>query len=100
MRIAYVNSQGKTFEFTNNRYIKIEDADLHKVSHGYTGRSLLIGTTVDQITKEPCTYGIKLLFLGSAKTRAKNLDEMAEATAYDREHLKMGKLIRDEWSIE
>lgn len=100
MRIAYVNSQGKSFDFTNNRYIKIEDADLHKVSHGYTGRSLIIGTTVDQITKEPCTYGIKLLFLGSAKTRAKNLDELADATAYDREHLKMGKLIRDEWSIE
>lgn len=100
MRIAYVNSQGKTFEFTNNKYIKIEDADLHKTSYGYTGRQLLIGTTVDQIIKEPCTYPVKLLFLGSAKTRAQNMDELADAAAYDRKHLVMGKLIRDEWSID
>lgn len=100
MRIAYVNSQGKRFEFTNNRFIKIKDADLHKASHGYTGRSLLIGTTVDQITKQPCTYGVKLLLYGSAKTRAQNMDDLADAAAYDREHLAVGKLIRDEWSID
>lgn len=100
MRIAYVNSKGKTFELTNNRKIKIMDADFHKYSYGYESTDLTFGIDLKRFKKEAYTYPAKLYFHGSASNRARQMDELHDAAAFDRENKKAGKLIREDWYIE
>lgn len=73
MRVAYCNSEGKTFEFLNNRKIKFKEADFHKYNYGYESTDLGIGAKINQFKKEPYKNKLELYFCGSAKSRGKIL---------------------------
>lgn len=99
MRIAYINSEGKVFEFLNNNRIKIADADFHKYTYGYDGTELTYGVEVENFKKDPITYPIELNFYGSTKNREQHIADFDDAAAYDRENKKTGKIIWGEWYI-
>lgn len=100
MRIAYMNSRGETFELSDNRKIRIADADFHKYSYGYNGTEQIYGVELEEFKKSPCSYPVKLYFYGSASTRAEQIERLHDAAAYDRANKKHGKLIKGEWHIE
>lgn len=100
MRIAYINSEGKAFEFLNNKNIKIKDADFYKYSYGYEGTELTFGVNVERFKKGPSTYPVELLFYGSSKNRSKQIADLHEAVAVDRINKEPGKLIYGDWYIK
>lgn len=99
MRIAYINSEGKTFEFTQNKKIRIKDADFHTFTYGYNSIELAYGVEVESFTKEPYNYPIELYFCGSAASRAELIADFHDAGVTDIATKKPGKLIRGEWYI-
>lgn len=99
MRVAYCNSEGKTFEFLNNRKIKFKEADFHKYNYGYESIDLGIGVKINQFKKEPYKTKLELYFYGSAKNRGKEIAEFHDATIVDINKMHTGKLIWEEWYI-
>ena len=99
MSISYMNSSGKTFEFTKDNGIRVMDADFHKYSYEYEGSELEFGIEKEKFKKKPCTYPVKLYFYGSANKRSQRMNELHDAAEFDRSNRKRGKLFRGDWYI-
>ena len=84
MRIAYENSEGKIFEFTENEKIRVTHANFHKYAYKYEGVELEYGIKLKRFKKDPGTYPITLYFYGSARKRAKRMDDLHELVSIDR----------------
>lgn len=99
MSISYINSSGKTFEFTKENGIRVMDADFHKYSYEYEGSELEFGIEKEKFKKKPCTYPAKLYFYGSSNKRSQRMNELHDAAEFDRSNRKRGKLFRGDWYI-